>query len=148
MRGYLADGTLLFETSVAGAEYWEESQVATLTGVECRLFRQGRVAAEVVAQRLEARFREKELRFSGEVRADSRLGPAKVTAPALLWLYDQDRLVCDQPVSLTVGGITVQGARFEADTALLRGRLYGGASFSVVGAARAGRGKRRGRGML
>lgn len=133
VRGYLADGRLLFEASVESARYQEESQEATLTGVDCRLLRDGQVAAQVLAQHLEVRFRDKQLLFSGEVKATSQMGPARLKAPSLLWLYDRDKLVSEQPVLLSLGGVSVQGAKFEADTALRRGRLYGGASFTVAG---------------
>lgn len=133
VRGYLADGTLLFEASVESARYQEQSQQATLTGVDCRLLREGKVAAQVIAERLEVRFREKQLFFSGEVTAASQMGPARLKAVSLVWLYDQDRLVSEQPVVVSLGGVSAQGAKFEADTALRRARLYGGASFVVAG---------------
>ncbi|HUV04102.1 MAG TPA: hypothetical protein VMX94_03225 [Armatimonadota bacterium] len=118
-----------------GARVWEarfkeaivsqtgKGAVVELREVEASLYRGGRIASKLVAPRVVADSRSREVRAAGGVKITSALDDASARAERLVWKSRQDKLFGVGGVQMKKGNLSVTARSFEADTALKKARF-------------------------
>jgi len=102
-----------------------ENARVELIGVKAALFRDGKKASSLIAERVVADSRTKEITAVGGVRITSDDGSI-AQCEKVVWKSSANKLVGSGSVRLTKGNITITAERFEADTGLTKVRFYNG----------------------
>jgi len=120
------DGATVWEVRADQAEVNEREGFTVLMRVtrpiEITFFsRQGQVSC--LANRATVDLKTKDVRLEGAVVARSDQG-AELRTEFLRWIAATRRLLTDQPVTITRGGLLTQGRGLEAETGLERFRIF------------------------
>lgn len=107
----------------ATASQTGEGAVVEITGVEARLYRDGKLASKLVAPRVVADSRTREVRAMGGVKVVSALHKSSASAGRLVWRPRQDKLIATGGVKMQRDNLTISASTLEGDTALGRVRL-------------------------
>jgi len=107
----------------ATASQTGESAVVELRGVKASLYRNGKVASSLVAPRVVADSRSKEVRASGGVKITSAVDGATARCERIVWKSQEDRIIGVGAVKMIRGNLTVTARSFEADTTLNKARF-------------------------
>lgn len=102
----------------------EEAKVELL-GAKASLFRDGKRASSVIADRMVADSRTKEIRAVGGIRITTDDG-SSARCERVVWNSSANKLSGSGSVRLVKGNITITADRFEADTGLKKVRFYNG----------------------
>jgi LPS export ABC transporter protein LptC len=112
-----------FKEAVASSN--GDTAIVELVGVKADLFRDGKPASSLRAERIVADSRKKEIRAAGNIRITSRDGSSAQCERAT-WKSSANKIIGSGGVKLTKGNITITADRFEADTGLKHVRFYQG----------------------
>lgn len=107
----------------AAASQTGKSAVVELRGVEAGLYRNGKIASRLVAPRVVADSRTREVKASGGVKVTSAIYDASVRAERLLWRSREDKLLGAGGVRMRKGNLSITARSFEADTALKKAKF-------------------------
>ena len=112
------DGTRVWDAGFQKAVASEtgERAVVELQGVRAHLYRQGKVASTMTADRVVADSRSREVRATGGVRVSAP--GASAASDRLVWKARQDKLFGAGGVVMTRGNLTIKARTFQADTSL------------------------------
>lgn len=107
----------------ATASQTGEGAVVEITGVEASLYREGKLASKLVAPRVVADSRTREVRATGGVKVVSALHKSSASADRLVWKPRQDKLIASGGVRMQRDNLTISASTLEGDTALGKVRL-------------------------
>jgi hypothetical protein len=126
----LADpqGHRVWEGRAQTMEVDEGSRSAVLRQVESSFLENGRVVLRATAKEVRVDYEARTVTLRDGVRAESPVTGAIMTVGKLTWRADDHRLVGEGGVEVIRRTLRVTAPRAEADTALRRVRLTGGAT--------------------
>ena len=112
-----------FKKAVASTD--AQSARVELLGVKASLYRDGKRASGLSAQRIVADSRTKQINASGDVNVTSADG-SSARCRQVVWKSSENKLIGLGGVRLTKGNIIITADKFEADTGLTHVRFYQG----------------------
>jgi len=107
----------------ATASQTGKGAVVELRGVEASLYKDGKIASRLVAPRVVADSRSREVKAAGGVEVTSAVYNASVRAERLVWKSREDKLFGAGGVRMKKENLSVTARSFEADTALKKARF-------------------------
>lgn len=103
-----------------------ESAVMELRDVKASLYKDGKVASRLIAPRVVADTRTREVRASGGVKVTSAADSASISAERMTWKSRENKLIGVGTVRMTKGNMEIAAHAFEADTGLKKARFSDG----------------------
>jgi LPS export ABC transporter protein LptC len=126
----LADpqGRRIWDGRAQTMEIDEGSRSALLRQVESEFLENNRLVLRATAGKVRVDYQARTVTLTRGVRVESPVTGATMTVERLTWRADDHRLVGEGGVAFTRRNVRVTAPRLEADTALRRVRLGGGAT--------------------